>query len=77
MNSMRLRRRQPRLKLSPEEYALLRNQVLERDGWRCQDCGAMKNLQVHHIKRRSQLGGDLAHNLITLCASCHKREHGR
>jgi 5-methylcytosine-specific restriction protein A len=76
MNSMRLRRRQPRLKLNPEEYALLRNQVLERDGWRCQDCGTMKNLQIHHIKRRSQLGGDVAHNLITLCAGCHGKRHG-
>ncbi len=30
-NSMRLRRKQPRLKLTPEEYVVIRNQVLERD----------------------------------------------
>ena len=72
MDSMRLRRRQPRLKLNLEEYDLLRNEVLKRDGWRCQDCGAMKDLQVHHIKRRTQLGGDEAQNLITLCAGCHR-----
>jgi len=77
MNPMRLPRRQPRLKLNPEEYDLVRKAVLERDGWRCQDCGAMKDLQVHHIKRRSQLGGDVAQNLITLCASCHRKRHGR
>jgi 5-methylcytosine-specific restriction endonuclease McrA len=71
------RQKQPRLRLKPEDYVVLRNQVLKRDGWRCQDCGAMKDLQVHHIKRRSQLGGDVAQNLITLCASCHGKRHGR
>ena len=69
--------KQPRLRLKPEDYDVLRNEVLKRDGWRCQDCGAMKDLQVHHIKRRSQLGGDVAQNLITLCASCHGKRHGR
>jgi 5-methylcytosine-specific restriction endonuclease McrA len=33
------------------------------------------NLHVHHLKKRSQLGPDTADNLITLCASCHSREH--
>ncbi len=56
---------------------MLRNEVLKRDGWRCQDCGAMKDLQVHHIRPRSQLGGDVMPNLITLCASCHGKRHGR
>jgi 5-methylcytosine-specific restriction endonuclease McrA len=74
---MRLRQKLPRLKLKPEEYAAVRNQVLERDGWRCQDCGAMRDLQVHHMKSRSQLGGDVTQNLITLCASCHGKRHGR
>ena len=65
---MRLRQKQPRFKLKPEVYATIRNQVLERDGWRCQDCGAMKDLQVHHIKPRSQLGGDASHKFdYTLC----------
>jgi 5-methylcytosine-specific restriction endonuclease McrA len=74
---MRLRQKQPRLKLNAEEYTVVRKYVLERDGWRCQDCGALKDLQVHHIKPRSQLGGDVACNLITLCAICHGRRHGR
>jgi 5-methylcytosine-specific restriction endonuclease McrA len=33
------------------------------------------NLQVHHLNKRSQLGSDAADNLITLCASCHGRQH--
>ena len=77
MNPTRLRRRQPRLKLNPEEYLLVRNEVLKRDGWRCQECGQMKDLQVHNIMSRSQLGEDVAQNLITLCANCHRKRHGR
>ncbi len=73
---MRVRQKQPRLKLDPEEYATVRRRVLERDSWRCQECGSMENLQVHHMKRRSQLGGDVMHNLITLCATCHAKCHG-
>ncbi len=72
---MCLRQKLPRLKLKPEEYAAVRNQVLKRDDWRCQDCGAANDLQVHHMKPRSQLGGDVMHNLITLCVSCHRERH--
>jgi 5-methylcytosine-specific restriction endonuclease McrA len=77
MDSMRLRQKQPRIKLEPERYTLIRNLVLERDGWRCQGCGSAINLQVHHLKARSRLGGDLMQNLITLCVSCHRKKHGR
>ena len=76
VNSMRLRQKQPRTRLDPEEYTLLRNRVLERDSWLCQNCGSMKDLQVHHMKPRSQLGGDVIHNLITLCVTCHRELHG-
>lgn len=75
-NTAQLRQRRPRLKLDPKRYAILRNCVLERDGWRCQECGAMENLQVHHIERRSQLGDDAIENLITLCSNCHSQRHG-
>ena len=67
--------RVPRLKLDLEEYILLRNRVLERDSWRCQDCSSSKDLQVHHLKKRSQLGDDVQENMITLCASCHNLRH--
>ena len=77
INSVRLRQKQPRLKLNPKEYTIVRNRVLERDGWRCQECGSMQCLEVHHMKRRSQLGGDVMHNLITLCVDCHGKYHGR
>ena len=74
---MVLRQKRPRIKLSPAEYLSLHYQVLKRDGWRCQECGSLNNLQVHHQKPRSQLGSDTITNLITLCALCHGKRHGR
>ena len=50
-------------------------EVLARDGWRCQACGSMRNLQVHHRQFRSQAGADEEPNLITLCAACHVLVH--
>lgn len=72
---MPLYQKQPRLELSPADYAVVQKQVLQRDGWRCQECGAMKELQVHHITPRSRLGPDAMENLITLCAGCHGQRH--
>jgi 5-methylcytosine-specific restriction endonuclease McrA len=67
--------KRPRLKLSVVEYKLLRHSVLERDGWRCQNCGLPNKLHVHHLVKRSKLGSDILDNLITLCAFCHYAEH--
>jgi 5-methylcytosine-specific restriction endonuclease McrA len=35
----------------------------------------MQNLQVHHLKFRSQSGDDEEQNLITLCAECREQMH--
>jgi 5-methylcytosine-specific restriction endonuclease McrA len=56
-------------------YEALRRAVLQRDGWRCQDCGAMTNLEVHHQRFRSQSGPDHEGNLITFCRDCHSGMH--
>ena len=68
-------RKQPRLPLETHAYRQLVRQVLARDGWRCQDCGAPRDLQVHHIRSRGRLGNDAEENLITLCAACHRARH--
>ncbi|MBD3160855.1 MAG: hypothetical protein GF346_01745 [Candidatus Eisenbacteria bacterium] len=49
--------------------------VLERDRWRCQapGCRCRCRLEVHHIVFRSRGGKNRKHNLIALCASCHRR----
>ncbi len=71
-----IRPKQPRLRLYPELYEQLCREVLQRDGWRCQSCGSLKNLQVHHKGFRSQSGDDSEQNLITLCSDCHLTLHG-
>ena len=65
------------LRLDPSSYESLRQEVLNRDGWRCQSCGTMSKLEVHHREFRSHSGADSEENLITLCATCHARVHGR
>ncbi len=64
-----------RIKLTKAAYRRLVKRVLGRDQWRCQKCGAVKDLQVHHREHRSQLGDDSLENLVTLCAYCHMEEH--
>jgi 5-methylcytosine-specific restriction endonuclease McrA len=64
-----------RFKLDVETYQALRQQIIDRDSWRCQSCGSMQNLQVHHLTFRSHMGSDSEQNLITLCATCHNRQH--
>ena len=50
--------------------------VLSRDNYTCQICGAQNTqLQVHHIRFRSQGGSDSMENLTTLCKDCHEKIH--
>lgn len=65
-----------RKRLATELYQKLRQEILRRDGWRCQFCGRREDLQVHHIESRGRLGNDSEENLITLCADCHRAVHG-
>ena len=57
----------PRLRLDPVSYETLRQQILRRDGWRCQSCGTMSNLEIHHQQFRRQSGDDSEENLIKQC----------
>ena len=70
-----VRPKPPRLRLDSELYEQLRNQVLRRDGFRCQLCGTKSNLEVHHKEFRSHSGDDSEQNLITLCSACHATVH--
>jgi ATP-dependent DNA helicase RecQ len=70
-----IRFKMARLRLDALSYETLRQEVLRRDGWRCQSCGAVSNLEVHHKQFRSHLGDDSELNLITLCSYCHARLH--
>ena len=65
----------PRLQLEPLEYQKLCQEVLKRDNWRCQNCGSMQQLQIHHKQFRSHAGHDSEDNLVTLCSDCHAKSH--
>ena len=67
--------KQMTLRLDRDSYRDLRMKVLSRDNWKCQRCGRMNDLHVHHIRSRGQLGSDRVENLITLCALCHREHH--
>jgi predicted phage replisome organizer len=61
-----------------DAYKQWRKDVYERDGYKCQKCGTMKELQAHHIehwKNNKDLRYDV-NNGITLCRRCHLEAHG-
>jgi 5-methylcytosine-specific restriction endonuclease McrA len=68
--------KRPPIRLEQREYQDVCERVLRRDGWRCQFCGSMTDLEVHHQEFRSHSGDDDENNLITLCNRCHWAEHG-
>lgn len=61
------------------EYANWRRDVFSRDGYTCRHCGDNRggNLHAHHIKPFAsceELRFDVS-NGVTLCKSCHEKEH--
>lgn len=56
----------------------VRLRVLERDGWRCTECGKAGRLEVHHVLPLERGGEYLdPENCVTLCRSCHVALHRR
>ena len=68
--------RSPSGKFSTKPY--IRKYVLDRDGWKCRDCGKpSERLEVHHIIPVYKGGTGEPANLITLCVGCHLVRHGK
>ena len=53
------------IRLGRQKYRRLMKRVLDRDGLRCQKCGAPENLQVHRTIGWSQEGDDVLGKLMT------------
>ncbi|CAN5441453.1 hypothetical protein BH10CHL1_BH10CHL1_17950 [soil metagenome] len=53
----------------------LREKALERAGHKCQQCGSMWLLEVHHKKHVVNGGKDKLSNLVVLCQDCHDKVH--
>ena len=60
--------------LTSFEWRILREQVLRRDSYTCQSCGATHNLEVHHITYE-RLGDEELADLVALCSNCHNHVH--
>lgn len=62
----------------------VRRAVLQRDDYKCQDCGwhhekwnpsDPRHLEAHHKKQHVEGGANTEENLITLCNICHDKIH--
>lgn len=53
-----------------------REEILRRDNYTCQRCGAKDKLEVHHLLPRGRYPGLALQvsNGITLCTECHRKE---
>lgn len=61
---------------------LLREQVLQRDLWRCRYCGTQigmgaRQIHVDHIIPYAQDGLTVIDNLATACARCNHKKHNK
>ena len=70
-------RRFSRPVLKTKRWQVLRQIVLERDGWACVDCGTRRGrLEIDHVKpvrSNPELAFDPA-NCAVRCSSCHTRK---
>src|SRR5215471_19315364 len=64
--------------LGSTQWQHRREQTLDRDDYRCTECGCDEQLVVHH-ETYAHLGneGGWTSDLKTLCRSCHEWEHQR
>ena len=60
----------------PPDWDNRRNEVVERDGKQCSECGNWRHLHLHHIKSLSKGGSNKISNLKLLCEDCHSKKHG-
>lgn len=57
--------------------SLSRHNVLRRDNYSCQYCGAIKNLTLDHLLPRCRGGETQWQNLVTACSRCNARKGDR
>lgn len=69
--------------LKQPQWFIKRQQIINRDKGKCQNCGATTHLQAHHkqyhfIEKANdfKLPWDYSNsNYVTLCSSCHFKGH--
>lgn len=68
------RKEEYRQYLETEQWAQLRHQALERDGYRCRICYDDAS-EVHHRYYPEEFGMEMVDALTSLCRFCHQRYH--
>lgn len=63
--------------LSSPKWKEKREEVFERYGKQCVECGSTKNIQVHHLiyRKGHHLWEYNVNELIPLCKKCHQKIH--
>jgi len=67
------RKKTSKLKAKQAKDLVLKQQIHERDGWKCVRCNRASYLQAAHVwpKGKYDKLRHVADNLLTLCAGCH------
>ncbi len=60
--------------LQSDHWKKLRQLKIDQVGYKCQDCGIQKDIQVHHINYRKIYNVKL-NDLRVLCRDCHIKCH--
>lgn len=60
--------------LKSHKWKLKRQLILTRDNYQCVSCGSTTQLECHHLDYSSLTNEPLEH-LVTLCRTCHQRQH--
>lgn len=63
--------------LTDSRWLQKKTEILVRDNYTCQKCGAQSHLNVHHLSyEKGKLAWEYPNEqLITLCEQCHAKEH--
>ena len=65
-----------RVRMGTIQWQRERELAMERDEYRCQNCGSGERLVVHH-RTYERVGDEWPQDLVVLCWSCHEWEHER
>jgi len=56
------------------DWQSIRKKFILEKGGKCADCGALKDLHVHHLHYRT-IGRERSDDVEILCADCHEYRH--
>ena len=61
--------------LKSDKWKAKRESLFLHRGKRCERCGSVENIQVHHIHYRNIFVEELE-DLMVVCKACHRKIHG-